>query len=89
DVRDHGPGIAESDLPHLFTRFFQVARSAPDWVGGLGLGLYIAQEIAQAHDGRITVESQRGEGTTFSLRLPLAPARAGRAEKGEKAEKRT
>ncbi|HKV83877.1 MAG TPA: CheR family methyltransferase, partial [Ktedonobacterales bacterium] len=46
DVRDHGPGIAESDLPHLFTRFFQVARSAPDWVGGLGLGLYIAQEIA-------------------------------------------
>jgi two-component system CheB/CheR fusion protein len=78
EVRDHGPGIVESDLPHLFTRFFQVARSTPEWVGGLGLGLYIAQEIALAHDGRITVASKRGEGTTFSLRLPLLPTKVGK-----------
>ncbi len=70
EVEDAGPGIAEEDLPHVFTRFFQtgptrIARS------GLGLGLYIAQEIVTAHGGAITVRSTMGEGTTFTVQLPL------------------
>lgn len=73
DVRDYGPGIAEADLPHLFTRFFQVSgsRSRENSRSGLGLGLYIAQQIVQAHGGRITVATQAGKGSTFSIHLPL------------------
>jgi two-component system CheB/CheR fusion protein len=69
EVEDAGPGIAEEDLPRVFTRFFQSgpSRSARS---GLGLGLYIAQEIVSAHGGTITARSTVGEGTTFTVRLP-------------------
>ena len=64
-VRDEGPGIPEDQLPSLFTRFGAGARSV-----GLGLGLYIARQIAEAHGGTLAVESAPGAGATFSLRLP-------------------
>ena len=62
----------DEDLPNLFTRFYQVARAHEGTKSGLGLGLYIAQELITAHQGRIDVLSAPGEGTTFTVRLPMA-----------------
>jgi signal transduction histidine kinase len=69
-VSDTGPGIAPSDLPHVFERFYQAerARSVP----GTGLGLAIAHEIALAHGTRIEVTSELGEGSRFAIRLRRA-----------------
>jgi signal transduction histidine kinase len=71
-VCDEGRGIPEADLPHLFTRFYQVRRTdvgAP--AGGLGLGLHITRELVMAQGGSIEVASHLGSGTTFTLRFPL------------------
>jgi two-component system, chemotaxis family, CheB/CheR fusion protein len=70
EVRDHGPGIPAHVLPHIFDRFYRVddERSARE---GLGLGLFIAREIVNAHGGLIEVESTIGSGATFTVRLPL------------------
>ncbi|MGZ3715973.1 MAG: sensor histidine kinase, partial [Ktedonobacterales bacterium] len=72
-VQDHGPGISESDLPHLFSRFYQSTNgnNKDTYRQGLGLGLYIAREIVTMHGGTIDVSSTSGEGTTFTIRLPL------------------
>jgi two-component system CheB/CheR fusion protein len=73
-VRDYGKGIPTEELPKLFSSFYQVSKSErPSQGGGLGLGLYIAKEIVTAHGGRITVSSVPGEGSTFSVVLPLLP----------------
>ena len=73
DVVDTGVGIAEADLPVLFTRFGRVRRNpALHSVSGLGLGLFLAQQLARAHGGLITVASHEGQGSTFTLRLPVA-----------------
>jgi signal transduction histidine kinase len=66
DVRDWGPGIAEADLPQVFTRYWQAADTAHM---GTGLGLFIARTIVESHGGRIGVESRLGEGSTFSVYL--------------------
>jgi len=71
EVRDDGRGIAADQLPHLFSRFYQVARPDRPSQGGLGLGLFICQELAAAHGGRIAVASTEGAGTTFTVWLPL------------------
>lgn len=71
-VSDDGPGVPEAELPHLFSRFYQVSRKQGGTERGLGLGLYISREIVRAHDGEITVSSVEGRGTTFTVRLPLA-----------------
>jgi two-component system CheB/CheR fusion protein len=71
EVQDDGPGIPAADLPHVFTRFYQVARSDRPPRSGLGLGLYIASELVAAHGGAIAVASEEGRGTTFTVRLPL------------------
>jgi len=73
-VRDHGPGIAEADAPHVFERFYRAtsARSMP----GSGLGLAIVSRVAEAHDATITVESAAGGGTLMRLRFPPAGASA-------------
>jgi two-component system CheB/CheR fusion protein len=79
EVQDYGPGIPAADLPHLFSRFYTVegsgrrGRDLGDLGrrSGLGLGLYIAREIVVAHSGTIEVHSTEGQGTTFSVRLPL------------------
>jgi two-component system CheB/CheR fusion protein len=70
-VQDYGRGIAAAALPHLFTRFYQVARPDRPSQGGLGLGLFICKELVTAHGGRIGVRSIEGEGTTFTVWLPL------------------
>ena len=70
EVEDTGPGIAEEDLPRVFTRFFQTGPSRTAR-SGLGLGLFITQEIVTAHHGTITAKSTIGEGTTFTVQLPL------------------
>lgn len=66
-VHDDGPGIPAELLPRLFTRFASGPNSQ-----GLGLGLYLARSIAEAHGGTLTVESNPGQGTTFQLCLPTA-----------------
>ena len=71
-VQDHGSGIPADQLPNIFQRFYQVDRADRASLGGLGLGLFIAREIVTAHGGTVTVESQEGRGTTFTVRLPLA-----------------
>jgi two-component system CheB/CheR fusion protein len=70
-VQDYGSGIPAADLPHIFTRFFQAARQEERAQRGLGLGLFITHEIIAAHDGTISATPVEGEGTTFTIRLPL------------------
>ena len=84
-VRDTGVGIAAADLPHVFDRFWRADRarsrrgadgkSAPDRTG-FGLGLAIAQWIAQAHGGTLSAQSRLGRGSIFTVLLPIAPAGA-------------
>ncbi len=71
EVQDYSRGIAADQLPHLFTRFYQVARADRPAQGGLGLGLFICQELIAAHGGHIMVASREGEGTTFTVWVPL------------------
>lgn len=72
-VRDHGPGIADEDLPHIFERFWRKDRRKTD---GAGLGLGIVQRLAQAHGGTITVENAPGGGALFCVTFPaLKPDR--------------
>jgi two-component system phosphate regulon sensor histidine kinase PhoR len=70
-VSDTGPGIPPEHLPHLFERFYKVDRSRQE--GGTGLGLAIVRHIVQAHGGKVTVESEVGNGTRFTFTLKAAP----------------
>jgi PAS domain S-box-containing protein len=72
-VADTGPGIPAEKLDRIFDPFVQVDRRLNQPVQGVGLGLAISQDLAQAMDGKITVESEVGEGSTFTLSLPRAP----------------
>ena len=69
-VRDQGVGIEKSQLSRIFERFYRVDAGRSRKVGGTGLGLAIVKHIAQAHGGRVTVESTPGQGSVFSLHLP-------------------
>jgi signal transduction histidine kinase len=70
-VRDDGPGITEHQMPRLFERF-ERADSSRNY-GGMGLGLYVAREIAQAHGGTIAANNLPAGGASFTVRLPLDP----------------
>jgi len=67
-VRDHGPGVARADAPHVFDRFYRAtsARSTP----GSGLGLAIVKQVADSHGGAVTVSDAPGGGAVFELHLP-------------------
>jgi two-component system CheB/CheR fusion protein len=71
-IRDHGPGIRADALPFIFDRFYRIDDRTPS--EGLGLGLFIARQIVDAHGGEITVISPPGDGATFTVRLPLLDA---------------
>lgn len=74
-IADHGVGIAEKDLPFIFDRFYRgdVSRSKADY-DGYGLGLPIAKQIIQLHNGSIDVESKKQKGTTVTVSIPVSKA---------------
>ena len=72
-IRNTGEGIPESEIAHVFERFYKTDRSRGLDKTGTGLGLYIARNIIHAHDEEITLDSRPGEYTEFSFTLPLAP----------------
>ena len=72
-VQDHGIGIPARDLDRIFERFYRVDHGRSRDTGGTGLGLSIVRHVANNHQGWVDVESREGEGSTFSLVLPLQP----------------
>ncbi len=72
-IEDHGAGIPPQYVPHLFERFFRSPDQTPN-VHGSGLGLFICQQIIDAHYGQISVTSEVGKGSTFHIQLPLQAA---------------
>lgn len=68
-VTDRGPGIGTEHLPRVFERFYRVDKARSRKMGGTGLGLAIVKHIAQAHEGKATVTSELGRGSTFTLTL--------------------
>jgi signal transduction histidine kinase len=69
-VTDHGIGIRSSELPHIFDRFYRGSVATKHSLNGHGLGLSLAKQIVDAHDGTIKVASQPGKITTFEIQLP-------------------
>jgi signal transduction histidine kinase len=70
-VKDNGIGIPAEDVPHIFERFYRVDKQRTRAAGGFGLGLAIAQQIINAHDGHLSVQSKLGYGSLFQIELPL------------------
>ncbi len=83
-VQDWGQGIEAKHLPRLFERFYRVDKARSRKLGGTGLGLAIVKHIAQAHGGKVSVESVPGQGSTFFIHLP----KVGGVERGNAREKR-
>lgn len=69
-ISDTGIGIPAEDLPHLFQKFYRVDNSDTREIGGTGLGLYLAHRLAETMDGRLTLKSIYGQGSTFTVELP-------------------
>jgi signal transduction histidine kinase len=70
-IRDHGPGIAEGALPHLFEPFYRADASRNRGTGGFGLGLHLVQKVALAHGGEVQAANAPGGGALFTVFLPL------------------
>lgn len=75
-VRDTGIGMAPEDQAHVTEKFYRVRETGPNQRGGHGLGLYLANQIIELHHGRLTLESQPGQGSTFSIHLKKMPSLA-------------
>jgi two-component system, OmpR family, sensor histidine kinase VicK len=83
-ISDTGPGIPKDDVAHLFQKFYRVDNSATRTIGGTGLGLFICRKIVELYGGRIWVESEVGDGSTFYINLPrIDSARASELQKAE------
>ena len=70
-VSDSGLGIPEDSLPHIFERFYRVDKSHSRDIGGTGLGLAIARSAVLLHRGSVAVSSVEGEGSSFTVKIPL------------------
>ena len=70
-ITDSGIGIPEEELPQIFERFYRVDKSRSREIGGTGLGLSVARQVVLMHRGEIDVQSTEGEGTVFTVRIPL------------------
>ncbi|MEM3526394.1 MAG: sensor histidine kinase, partial [Candidatus Jordarchaeaceae archaeon] len=70
-VADTGPGMSQEQLIHIFDRFYRGSKNSS--LAGSGLGLNIARAIVEAHRGKIEVESELGQGSIFTVHLPLSP----------------
>jgi len=70
-IRDQGIGIPAKDIDRIFERFYRVDPGRARATGGTGLGLSIVRHVAQNHGGRVLVDSREGEGSTFTLELPV------------------
>ena len=73
-VTDHGIGIAPEEHTRIFEKFYRAPTRENQFIPGTGLGLALVAQIVKAHDGRVTVDSTPGKGSTFYLRLPTHPA---------------
>ena len=69
-ISDNGIGISERHLTHIFDKFYRVPTGDKHDVRGYGLGLYYARTIVERHNGQITAQSRKGEGTTITITLP-------------------
>jgi signal transduction histidine kinase len=69
EVTDHGEGIDPENFEKIFRRFERVQSGIS--VGGIGLGLYIVKQIVETNGGSISVKSKKGEGSTFTVKIPL------------------
>jgi two-component system NtrC family sensor kinase len=78
-ISDTGIGISPENLEHLFSRFYRANESEGKHIAGTGLGLSIVKAIVEAHGGHVSVQSQEGQGSTFSFSLPKAGPEAGPA----------
>lgn len=76
-VADRGPGIRKEDLPRLFEPFFRGRDAATGGIPGSGLGLSLVRHIAEAHGGRVAVQTEMGKGSAFTLTLPAAAPEVG------------
>ncbi len=84
EVQDYGPGIPAGDLPYVFAPFYQAPQGGVSFRSGLGIGLYLAQQVVLAHGGQIEVRSPEGRGVVSTVRLPVWDEGQPTAEPGDK-----